>query len=244
MPLWRGCATVFYATDAGRKPKVCVLGGNRLLRTVNCVAGRAFASLRAFLDLDVTEAPPNHLSAHAASDRRGRSGGVHEDNGWRERVWCRGIDGRRRCDGWSERNAASAAGYRGAYLEVVRRWSVSWRRSPRGLRRRRERVGRFARVPRRTGRRRTTVAVSAGPGREVRKGAEGRWAHLAHKAEHGIDLETGAILSVTVPEASEGKIRRRSGDADDGGQVWRCSRSGAEVKRWSRQGRTTATRRW
>ena len=28
--------------------------------------------------------------------------------------------------------------------------------------------------------------------------------HLAHKAEHGIDLETGAILSVTVQEASEG----------------------------------------
>ena len=28
--------------------------------------------------------------------------------------------------------------------------------------------------------------------------------HLAHKAEHGVDLETGAILSVTVQEASEG----------------------------------------
>ena len=28
--------------------------------------------------------------------------------------------------------------------------------------------------------------------------------HLAHKAEHGVDLETGAILSVTVQDASEG----------------------------------------
>ena len=28
--------------------------------------------------------------------------------------------------------------------------------------------------------------------------------HLAHKAEHGVDLETGAIVSVTVQEASEG----------------------------------------
>ena len=28
--------------------------------------------------------------------------------------------------------------------------------------------------------------------------------HLAHKAEHGVDLETGTILSVTVQDASEG----------------------------------------
>ena len=28
--------------------------------------------------------------------------------------------------------------------------------------------------------------------------------HLAHKAEHGVDLETGSILSVTVQDASEG----------------------------------------
>ena len=28
--------------------------------------------------------------------------------------------------------------------------------------------------------------------------------HLAHKAEHGVDLETGALLSVTVQDASEG----------------------------------------
>ena len=27
---------------------------------------------------------------------------------------------------------------------------------------------------------------------------------MAHKAEHGVDLETGAILSVTVQDASEG----------------------------------------
>ena len=28
--------------------------------------------------------------------------------------------------------------------------------------------------------------------------------HLAHKAEHGVDLETGAILSARVQDASEG----------------------------------------
>ena len=38
---------------------------------------------------------------------------------------------------------------------------------------------------------------------KIAKMKDGR-THLAHKAEHGIDLETGAILSVTVQEASEG----------------------------------------
>ena len=28
--------------------------------------------------------------------------------------------------------------------------------------------------------------------------------HLAHKAEHGVDLETAAIVAVTVQDASEG----------------------------------------
>ena len=38
---------------------------------------------------------------------------------------------------------------------------------------------------------------------KIAKMKDGR-THLPHKAEHGIDLETGAILSVTVQEASEG----------------------------------------
>ena len=38
---------------------------------------------------------------------------------------------------------------------------------------------------------------------KIAKMKDGR-THLAHKAEHGIDLETGAILSVTVQDASEG----------------------------------------
>ena len=38
---------------------------------------------------------------------------------------------------------------------------------------------------------------------KIAKMKDGR-THLAHKAEHGVDLETGAILSVTVQEASEG----------------------------------------
>ena len=38
---------------------------------------------------------------------------------------------------------------------------------------------------------------------KIAKMKDGR-THLAHKAEHGVDLETGAILSVTVQDASEG----------------------------------------
>ena len=51
---------------------------------------------------------------------------------------------------------------------------------------------------------------------KIAKMKDGR-THLAHKAEHGIDLETGAILSVTVQEASEGDSGDAAGDADDGG---------------------------
>ena len=41
------------------------------------------------------------------------------------------------------------------------------------------------------------------PNAKIAKMKDGR-THLAHKAEHGVDLETGAIVSVTVQEASEG----------------------------------------
>ena len=41
------------------------------------------------------------------------------------------------------------------------------------------------------------------PDAKITKMKDGR-THLAHKAEHGVDLETGAILSVSVQDASEG----------------------------------------
>ena len=41
------------------------------------------------------------------------------------------------------------------------------------------------------------------PDAKIAKMKDGR-THLAHKAEHGVDLETGTILSVTVQDASEG----------------------------------------
>ena len=41
------------------------------------------------------------------------------------------------------------------------------------------------------------------PDAKIAKMKDGR-THLAHKAEHGVDLDTGAIVAVTVQDASEG----------------------------------------
>ena len=41
------------------------------------------------------------------------------------------------------------------------------------------------------------------PDAKVAKRKDGR-THLAHKAEHGVDMDTGAIVSVTVQDASAG----------------------------------------
>ena len=69
MPLWRGCARC--SMHRGWAGRVCVLGGisgccssatSRVCRRSGGIAWRVAdsLSLRAFLDLDVTEAPPNH----------------------------------------------------------------------------------------------------------------------------------------------------------------------------------------
>ena len=47
------------------------------------------------------------------------------------------------------------------------------------------------------------VEIAAGPGRDDREDEGGR-THLAHKAEHGVDMDTRAIVSVTVQDASDG----------------------------------------
>ena len=45
------------------------------------------------------------------------------------------------------------------------------------------------------------------PDAKITKMKDGR-THLAHKAEHAIDLETGAIVGVTVQDADEGDTPR------------------------------------
>ena len=41
------------------------------------------------------------------------------------------------------------------------------------------------------------------PDAKIAKMKDGR-THMAHKAEHGVDMDTGAIVSVTVQDASDG----------------------------------------
>src|SRR5262245_21553633 len=60
------------------------------------------------------------------------------------------------------------------------------------------------------------------PDAKITKMKDGR-THLAHKAEHAVDLETGAIVGVTVQDADEGghndepRAADRSGGTDRGG---------------------------
>ena len=67
-------------------PSLMIVG----LSSERGIAWRVAESLRAFLDLDVTEAPPNHSAvAHAASETWKRTWRFSRGcwNGWRERVW-------------------------------------------------------------------------------------------------------------------------------------------------------------
>ena len=125
-------------------------------------------SLRSFLDLEVTEASPDHSTgvADAAADRRGDApGGVHVGSGseWRKRVW---YEGKR--SAWMRRR-----------WKRTRRCGASKKTSNEDWR------------------------SPQDPDAKVAKMKDGR-THLAHKVEHGVDLETGAILGVTVQDASEG----------------------------------------
>ena len=62
------------------------------------------------------------------------------------------------------------------------------------------------------------------PDAKVAKMKDGR-THLAHKAEHAIDLETGAIVGVTVQDATKATRPRSSR---------RCPRPPSNSTRWPR----------
>ena len=50
------------------------------------------------------------------------------------------------------------------------------------------------------------------PDARITKMKDGR-THLAHKAEHAVDLETGAVVAVTVQPGDAGGHREHAGDA-------------------------------
>ena len=82
------------------------------------------------------------------------------------------------------------------------------------------------------------------PDAKVAKMKDGR-THLAYKAEHGVDLDTGAIVSVTVQDASEGDSATLPETLTMAAeQVEAVQPDGPGVERWSPTRATTATRCW
>ena len=71
------------------------------------------------------------------------------------------------------------------------------------------------------------------PDAKVAKMKDGR-THMAHKAEHGVDMDTGAIVSVTVQDASDGDTSTLPATlimAAPSRWSW-CSRTIRGSKRW------------
>ncbi len=68
----------------------------------------------------------------------------------------------------------------------------------------REELARLDRTPEEEGRRTRTGRIRHDPDAKITKMKDGR-THLAHKAEHAVDLETGALVAVTVQGADVGR---------------------------------------
>ena len=210
-----GLCAVFYASRLGRpslRPgryfRLLFIGYFEGLSSERGIAWRVAdsLSLRAFLDLDVTEAPPNHstlsrtrrlidVETHVAVftwvlERLAGAGLVQGKTV--------GVDATT-----LEANAAMRSIERRdtgeSYEAFVRQLAkASGIETPT-----RAELARFDRS--RKDRKTSNKAWQSPQDRDAKiaKMKDGR-THLAHKAEHGVDLETGAILSVTVHDASEG----------------------------------------
>ena len=228
MPLWRGCARCSTRRGwaarvwrPGRYFRLLFIGYFEGLSSERGIAWRVAdsLSLRAFLDLDVTEAPPNHstlsrtrrlidVETHVAVftwvlERlagaglvQGKTVGVDATT-LEANAAMRSIERRDTGESYEAfvRQLAKASG-----IETPTRAEL-------------------ARFDRSRKDRKTSNKEWQSPqdtDAKIAKMKDGR-THLAHKAEHGIDLETGAILSVTVQEAVGGRFGDAAGDADDGG---------------------------
>ena len=210
-----GLCAAFYADRLGRpslRPgryfRLLFIGYFEGLSSERGIAWRVAdsLSLRAFLDLDVTEAPPNHstlsrtrrlidVETHVAVftwvlERLAESGLVKGKTV--------GVDATT-----LEANAAMRSIERRdteeSYEAFVRRLAkASGIETPT-----RAELARFDRSRKNRKTSNKEWKSPQDPDAKVAKMKDGR-THLAHKAEHGVDLETGAILSVTVQDASEG----------------------------------------
>ena len=73
------------------------------------------------------------------------------------------------------------------------------------------------------------------PDANITKMKDGR-THLAHTAEHAVDLETGAVVGVTVQDAGR-RRRRHHDDGRDAHHRGRTGRSGPAGRGWHHRGR-------
>ena len=210
-----GLCAVFYAERMGRpslRPgryfRLLFIGYFEGLSSERAIAWRVAdsLSLRAFLDLDVTEATPNHstlsrtrrlidVETHAAvftwvlerlSEAglvKGKTIGVDATT-LEANAAMRSIERRDTGDSYDAfvRGLAEASGIATPTRAELARFDRS-------------------RKGRKTSNEEWTSPQD--PDAKIAKMKDGR-THLAHKAEHGVDLETGALLSVTVQDASEG----------------------------------------
>ena len=210
-----GLCAVFYAERMGRpslRPgryfRLLFIGYFEGLSSERAIAWRVAdsLSLRAFLDLDVTETTPNHstlsrtrrlidVETHSAvftwvlerlSEAglvKGKTVGVDATT-LEANAAMRSIERRDTGDSYDAfvRGLAEASGIATPTRAELARFDRS-----------------------RKGRKTSNAEWMSpqDPDAKIAKMKDGR-THLAHKAEHGVDLETGAILSVTVQDASEG----------------------------------------
>ena len=210
-----GLCAVFYADRLGRpslRPgryfRLLFIGYFEGLSSERGIAWRVSdsLSLRAFLDLDVTEATPNHstlsrtrrlidVETHGAVftwvlERLAEAGLV---KGKTVGVDATALEANATMRSIERRDTEES------YEAFVRRLAkASGIESPT-----RAELARFDRSRKNRKTSNKEWKSPQDPDAKIAKMKDGR-THLAHKAEHAVDLETGAILSSTVQDASEG----------------------------------------
>ena len=210
-----GLCAAFYADRLGRpslRPgryfRLLLIGYFEGLSSERGIAWRVAdsLSLRSFLDLDVTEAAPDHSTLSRTRRRMDVETHVAVFTWVLERLAEAGL-----VKGTTvgvdattlEANAAMRSIERRdtgeSYEAFVRRLAeASGIETPT-----RAELARFDRSRKNKKTSNEAWQSPQDPDAEVAKMKDGR-THLAHKAEHGVDLETGAIVSVTVQDASTG----------------------------------------
>ena len=210
-----GLCSVFYAARMGRpslRPgryfRMLFIGYFEGLSSERGIAWRVAdsLSLRSFLDLDVTEASPDHSTL--SRTRRLIDVETHEAVfAWvLERLSAAGLL-RGKTVGVDattlEANAAMRSIERRdtgeSYEAFIRRLAeASGVETPT-----RAALARFDRSRKHKKTSNKDWKSPQDPDAKIAKMKDGR-THLAHKAEHGVDMDTGAIVSVTVQDASDG----------------------------------------